>query len=185
MPILAGSKCVLRPLKREDLATSLPWRRDVALRNAIFGYRFPVTEENEAAWYERLLTDSTHERVVFAISPKEGMALLGMVRLAEIDWVARVAEFGIFLGDAANRGQGIGRQAAALILRYAFDDLNLERVHLRVAAGNASAIASYRKLGFKEEGVLRQHAYFDGAYHDVVLMGLLRGERAAADALLV
>lgn len=184
MPVLRGSKCLLRPLCREDLATTLPWRHDVALRNAIFGHRFPVTKENESAWYDRVLGESGKERAIFAICRPDADTALGTVRLYDIDWISRLAEFGIFLADAAARGKGMGKQAAALILNYAFDDLNLNRVHLRVAADNQAAIRLYQSLGFTQEGVLRAHIYVENAYHDVVVMGLLRTERAACDAAL-
>ena len=52
--------------------------------------------------------------------------------------------------------------------------LNLNKLHLRVAAFNARALRLYRDFGFVEEGRQRQQAFIRGRYHDVVLMGLIR-----------
>ena len=54
--------------------------------------------------------------------------------------------------------------------------MNLHRVDLQVFEFNERAIASYRKVGFREEGRLRQHMYRDGRYWDIIHMGILRHE---------
>ncbi len=66
-------------------------------------------------------------------------------------------------------------------MRYAFRDHNMNRVWLEVLADNARAIRAYRTCGFVEEGRLRQHAWHDGAYKDVVVMGVLRAEWPPGD----
>jgi RimJ/RimL family protein N-acetyltransferase len=63
-----------------------------------------------------------------------------------------------------------------LLLRHGFETLNLNRVHLRVYEDNARALAVYRRLGFQEEGRLRQDRFLEGRYWDTLLMGLLRQE---------
>jgi len=89
-----------------------------------------------------------------------------------------MAELQIRIGDAADRGRGVGSEAVGLLLRFAFDDLNLQRVQLHVFADNAAAIRVYEKAGFVREGVLRQAAHIGGKYVDVVLMGILREDYA-------
>jgi RimJ/RimL family protein N-acetyltransferase len=91
------------------------------------------------------------------------------------DGLARHASVGISLGlDAA--GKGYGTDALRVLVDYAFTRRNLRRVHLIVVASNERAIASYRKVGFVEEGRRREHCWVRGAYVDEVLMGLLRSE---------
>ena len=98
----------------------------------------------------------------------------GFVYLNGIDWFARNAEFGILIADRGRQGKGLAKEALALVAGYAFDTLNLNKLHLRVAAFNAAALRLYRDFGFVEEGVQRQQAFIRGRYHDVVLMGLFR-----------
>ncbi|MBW3671884.1 MAG: GNAT family N-acetyltransferase, partial [Acidobacteria bacterium] len=95
----------------------------------------------------------------------------------------RSAELQIRIGPPERRRQGLGTEALELLLGHAFDDLNLHRVQLHALATNTSAIAAYEKLGFVVEGSLRRAAYVDGAYVDIVVMGLLADERTAATHL--
>ncbi|MCJ7512430.1 MAG: GNAT family N-acetyltransferase [Anaerolineales bacterium] len=70
----------------------------------------------------------------------------------------------------------MGSQATQLILRQAFETLNLNRVTLRVYKDNARSLAVYRRPGFQEEGRLRQDRFLDGQYWDTLWMGILRSE---------
>ena len=76
-----------------------------------------------------------------------------------------------------DHGHGLGTDAVTLLLRHAFDDLDLRRVQLQVFAHNERAIRCYENAGFQREGTLRAYAYVDGSPRDVVLMGALRHER--------
>lgn len=102
-------------------------------------------------------------------------AAVGSVSLFEFDDLARHAEIGIALAPEA-RGKGIGTEAMAQIVEFAFVRCNLRRVHLQVIASNLGAIRAYEKAGFVLEGRLRQHAWVRGGYEDIVTMGILRGE---------
>ena len=63
-----------------------------------------------------------------------------------------------------------------LALRYAFDQLKLHRISVRVLAYNHRAIRSYQKCGFVIEGHEREAAWVNGQWHDDVLLGLLDRE---------
>jgi RimJ/RimL family protein N-acetyltransferase len=102
-------------------------------------------------------------------------AAVGRCTLFHQDALARHAEVGIALLPEA-RGQGYGTAALRLIVEFGFTRLNLRRLYLAVIASNTGAIASYRKVGFVEEGRHREHAWVRGHYEDEVTMGLLRSE---------
>lgn len=155
---------------------SIGWKNDPAIRNAVMGYRFPVTETMEDRWYDQILADQNGRRATFAIEEKVDGVFVGFVHLTEIDWPSRTAQFGIVIGDGSHQSRGIGSEATRLALAYAFDILNLGRVELRVSEPNMRARHVYRKLGFCEEGRLRKAAFIDGAAIDVVIMGILREE---------
>ena len=57
----------------------------------------------------------------------------------------------------------------------AFDEMNVQRVELTVYAFNERGQAAYRKAGFVEEGRRRDAIYTEGAYHDLVVMSVLKG----------
>ncbi len=158
------------------MARSIEWRNDAAVRNAVLGYRFPITEKMEEGWYDRILGEQGQRRASFAIEDLADAALVGFVHLSDIDWPCRSAKFGIVIGEVERQDRGIGSEATELAVAYGFDTLNLERIELQVVATNARASHIYRQMGFVEEGRRRRAAFFDGAPADVLVMGLLRHE---------
>jgi RimJ/RimL family protein N-acetyltransferase len=176
MTIIVGRACRLRPLGRSDLIHSVKWRNDPAVRDAVIGYRFPVTEKMEEGWYDQVLADQGGRRASFAIEDRTDGALVGFVHLTDIDWPCRLAHFGIVIGETDRQGRGIGGEATELAVTYGFETLNLDRIELRVLDGNERAHHIYKKLGFVEEGRLRRAGFVAGAPADVIVMGLLRGE---------
>ncbi len=73
--------------------------------------------------------------------------------------------------------QGLGTDALRTLARYLFDEVGHHRLEIDPRATNARAIASYRKVGFRDVGILRQYERgTDGEWHDGLLMDLLRDE---------
>jgi UDP-4-amino-4,6-dideoxy-N-acetyl-beta-L-altrosamine N-acetyltransferase len=105
-----------------------------------------------------------------------GIEPVGFAQLSRIDRKNRNAEWGVYIGDNKMRGKGIGSLAVIGLMRYAFEELMLQRIHTKVLGNNLSAIKLYEKLGFKEEGRLRKDLLREGEYIDVVIMGLLKEE---------
>ncbi|HLY28941.1 MAG TPA: GNAT family protein, partial [Aggregatilineales bacterium] len=104
--------------------------------------------------------------------------LIGQCVLYRPDVRNRFGRIGIVVGAPRNRGRGYGTDALRILANYAFNELNLHRMEIEVFSFNAAAIRSYEKVGFKCEVTKRQAVYRDGAYHDVLMMGLLRQEWA-------
>jgi [ribosomal protein S5]-alanine N-acetyltransferase len=102
-------------------------------------------------------------------------SLLSLVE-NDIDDKNRHAMFGIFVGAAEARGKGYGTAATAMVVRYAFNTLNLNRVWLHVYEDNKPGIRVYEKVGFRKEGVLRQDNFRRGRYRDTIVMGILRAD---------
>ena len=90
-------------------------------------------------------------------------------------WELRIL---VFTPDAI--GHGIGTEATELTVNYAFERLNAHRVWLGVNAENIGAIKCYSKVGFKEEGRLREELYCFGHYVDAIRMGVLESEWTSA-----
>jgi len=128
----------------------------------------------EEDWINAVLKDQSRSRIILAIEDRKDHAFVGLVYLNNIDWFARNAEFGILIGERSRQGRGLAKDALALIAAYAFQTLNLHRLYLRVVASNKRARRLYHDFGFATEGLLRQHAFMNGRYQDVVLMGLLQ-----------
>lgn len=112
----------------------------------------------------------------FRLRRLEDDALVGFVALFGLEWGNRMAKMAIGIGDARFRGQGYGSEGMRLILNYAFWELNLHRVGLDVITYNHRAIALYEKMGFQEEGRIREAVSRQGQHFDLLLMGILDRE---------
>jgi RimJ/RimL family protein N-acetyltransferase len=75
------------------------------------------------------------------------------------------------------RGCGVGTRAQDLLCRYLFAHTAVHRIEARTQPENAAEQRALQKVGFRQEGVLRGAEFRDGAWHDIVVFGLLRGER--------
>lgn len=71
-------------------------------------------------------------------------------------------------------GQGIMAEALEAVLEFGFDELALSRIEAFTMVENAASAALLRKLGFREEGILRDYDHFKGAFHDMRLCAMLR-----------
>lgn len=167
---------LLRELRRSDLPTINAWRADRELISRLGApYRF-INEEVDERWFNAYM-DRRGSAVRCAIVDAEKPSdILGLVSLCDIDNLNRSCEFHIMIGDKNQRGKGMGYFAITEILRHAFDDLNLNRVELKVLPDNEPALALYRKAGFTQEGILRRYAFKNGEYRDTVIMSILREE---------
>jgi RimJ/RimL family protein N-acetyltransferase len=90
--------------------------------------------------------------------------------------VHRSAELQIRIGDASARGRGLGSEAVRLLVEFGFRDLNLHRIWLRVFRSNTRALRTYAAAGFVKEGIMRDAAFIDGRFVDVVVMRKLDRE---------
>lgn len=175
MSLLVGDLVRLSELRATDIDVVMPWFRDYAFLRLLDDDAVrPLPREAQQKWYEEAAkaTDAYH----FAIRTLDGDRLIGNCSLFDNDRRSRTAMYGIGIGDKAYWGRGYGTDATRLALRAAFDELNYHRVELESFAFNARAIRAYEKAGFVREALLRQAIFRDGAYCDVVIMGVLKEE---------
>lgn len=178
---IIGERIALREYRSEDLSAIRAWVNDTETTKFLSGaYRRPQSWEQTEEWLQRRLNGDAGGEA-FVIADKSTLNYMGQCDLFMIDNVARKAELAIILVKDA-RGKGYAREAIRLICDYAFNQLNLNRVWLRVAEQNQSAMRAYARAGFTREGVLRQDMFIDGRYEDVLIMGLLAREYNAARA---
>jgi aminoglycoside 6'-N-acetyltransferase len=94
----------------------------------------------------------------------------------EGDPMYRHAGIDIFL-TASRHGQGLGTEAIRLLARHLFEERGHHRLTIDPAADNAAAIRAYEKVGFRRVGIMRNYERCpDGAWHDGLLMDMLREE---------
>ncbi len=180
--MLEGKLVRLRAHAATDIDASLRWINDPEVTRTLAA-RYPMSRQSETAWLESVSTGGAVHRdhVAFAIDTREGRHI-GNCGIESVSWENRSATAGILIGEKDCWDNGYGTDAMRTMLRFGFHEMNLHRIQLEVLAFNERGQAAYRKCGFAEEGRRRDAWYGDGAYHDVVIMGVLRSEFDALDA---
>jgi len=173
--VIRGERLYLRSIERDDLERCHDWMNDEELRSTL-AQRYPMSLAQEGDWIERTTRGQDPCRLIFAICLFEGDRHIGNCGLEGVDRDNAVATFGILIGERDCRGKGLGEEATRVLCRFGFDEVNLHKIRLDVHAGNAGAVRTYERVGFRKEGVLREEAFRRGGYIDVIRMGLLRGE---------
>ena len=80
----------------------------------------------------------------------------------------------IKIGKKQQLSKGYGSEALKLLLKYAWDDLKLHRVFCYVFGDNSRAIKCYKKQGFSIEGAMKEAAFINGRYKDIIIMAILK-----------
>lgn len=179
---MEGKLVRLRAYDKSDLDALMKWVNDEEVTRFL-GHllTYPASRQQEEKFLESAAGGSPDHRT-FAIETLAG-EYLGGISLHNINWIDRQAQIGIVIGDKSCWARGYGTDAMQVLLRLAFDKMNLHRVWLRVFTFNQRAIACYLKCGFKQEGLLRVDRFSGGRYHDTIVMAMLRSEYVAgADA---
>jgi len=102
--------------------------------------------------------------------------LIGTAGLINIDTVHRRAELAIIIGEEAYWSRGYGTETIKALLNYGFNRLNLNMVYLGVIDINERAIKAYKKVGFVQDGVIREKYLIDGKYCNCIMMSILERE---------
>lgn len=174
--MILGEKIRLRAPERSDLPNFVAWLNDPEVTRGLLIY-LPLSMADEENWFTNMTNAPAAEHpMVMEVLDGDVWVPIGNIGFHAIDWRCRSAEVGIFIGEKSCWNRGYGTEAMQMMLRHAFNTLNLNRVHLQVHADNPRAIRSYEKVGFVSEGRKRQGMYKDGEYVDIVLMSILRSE---------
>ncbi|MBX3036107.1 MAG: GNAT family N-acetyltransferase [Anaerolineales bacterium] len=122
----------------------------------------------------------------FTIQTKQDNQFIGKAVIEWIDWTNSNGFLRLGIGASEHRRKGLGSQALSMLLRFAFDELNLYRVTAVVPAYNEGAIKLFQKFGFMEEVRRRKAIHRDNEFWDLVSFGLLNAEwrdQVTGDAL--
>jgi len=172
-PAIAGRNVVLRTATSDDIEARLALGNHPEIIQ-MFGVSRsdvkPMTREKAAGWVQGIIGNP----YAWVIEVNDKFA--GEIRLDKVDRTDRRASMAIGLYDADILGKGYGSEAIRLLLQYAFDELSLHRIGVRVLAYNQRAIRAYEKCGFIVEGREREAAFVDGLWHDDVMMGIINRE---------
>ena len=142
------------------------------------GIELPTNLDRQTAWLEKYggcVEDKG--RVAFAIETL-AQEYVGFATIHSMD--ERHGKFGFsMIVDRPYRKRGYAEDTVRLILKYGFMERRFRKCCSACAGYNTASAELHRKLGFVEEGRLRKESFYNGAYHDELLFGLLLDEYLA------
>lgn len=174
---------VLRSFEREDLKLLHEWQNDEEVMR--LARSFPdhtISMVALEAKYDRVWKGEDFAERGYIIEEKTSKRALGWASITIHQWTKRAtsADVGLAIGEKDFWQKGYGTEVVELLLKEAFEQLNLHRVgwwtFAENTASNTASIVLARKMGFKEEGRVRDSVFFDNKYHDSVVLGLLKDE---------
>lgn len=101
--------------------------------------------------------------------------MAGQIEYNYLDWKNRKTEIGFWLGESF-QGKGLVTKSCRVLIDYAFNELKLNRIEMRCGFENKKSRKIAGKLGFTEEGIVRQVEWLQGRFVDFVIYGMLASE---------
>lgn len=171
---LYGKKVVLRAVEEEDIEMLRKLTNSPDFEKMIVGWSFPVSKKDQLCWFTNIKNDLS--RIRYTIETKDDGAV-GMIGLRDIDWKNGTAYgLGMRIAKTEIRTRGLATDAWMTLMRYAFDELRLNRINGSALAYNYASLRVCEKVGFKREGIRRQAVYKNGEYIDEIMMGCLKSD---------
>ena len=181
--MIEGKRVALRSLEREDIDTVHRWFNDSEfMRLDRFAPEHMVSKEELERKYEKYLRGEEKNWKMYMIVEKSSGDILGAASFRYWGEKPVTASIGIGIPKKGKRGKGYGEEAMRMLLDIIFKHRGFHRAELMTLATNDQAIKCFKKCGFREEGISREAVYFDGKYHDLILMGLLKEEYMSRSA---
>lgn len=170
---IKGKRVTLRAMEKSDCEMIREMFNDPEIEDLVVGWAFPVSSYAQEKWFESHYNDNTNFRFVIE-TPEDGA--VGIATLTGIDWKNRRATHGIKLANKERRSKGIGTDTVMAIMRYAFDELQLNRLDGSWFPENTASKNMYKYCGWVEEGVRRNYIFKNGEYRDLAIVGILADE---------
>lgn len=174
--VLVTERVRLRPLEIIDAEALFAIKSDPSVTKC-YGLEPHRCLERTREWVGGIIEDQRRGGVQFwALELRESKGVIGACCLWNFNDSRTCAEIGYELRPEFWR-KGLMTEALSAILDHAFDDLRLHRVEANPLASNAASITLLLKLGFRQEGVLRQRQVVGGRFIDQWYLGLLKDDR--------
>lgn len=179
MPYLYGHNLRLRSAERTDIPQFLRWINDPEVVENLEVYA-PMGTVEEEVWFDAMKARPIDEHaLVIEVHPEgsdDRWVVIGNTSFFPINQKARSVEIGIMIGEKDYWNKGYGTEVMRTMCHYGFEELNLNRIWLRVYDTNPRARKAYENAGFVYEGTLRQAEYKHGRYIDVHVMSILKSD---------
>jgi len=160
----------LRRLIEADLDIVLTWRNADPIRSVMYNDHI-ITPSEHKQWFARLEESSSSVHLIFELKGRP----VGTVYYSDIDRMNRKCFWGFYLGEEG-LPSATGLLMGILGMGYAFGTLQMHKLCGETFSFNRRGNAFFKKLGFRQEGLFREHILKNGVYEDVILYALLEDE---------
>lgn len=161
---------IFRCVQESDLETLREWRMSPEISKFLLT-DCDITPEDQINWYNNKVKNS--QSLLIWIVQFQGVDI-GYVNLSNIDKTNKTADPGTYICNDKFRGIGLGKSILINMEKYAFEVLKFNKLYGPVFAENFPPWISYMKGGWTIEGVLRQHVFKHGEYHDLIMIAMLK-----------
>lgn len=174
---LEGERIYLREVRPSDVNENYyRWMNDPEITQYLESRFYPNALESIQDFVKGKLGD--RESAFFAIVLKDSDRHIGNIKIGPVNWIHRIADIGLMIGDKASWGKGYATEAIRLVTEYGFKTLNLHKITASCYASNQGSAKAFVKVGFFEEGVRKSHSFSYGKYEDVILLGIINPAHA-------
>jgi ribosomal-protein-alanine N-acetyltransferase len=171
MRVLETKRLIIKPVEESDLPAllELQWDKEI-MKYMKFS---PISTEDQKAWFASLGKGCKAFTILQKTKGKH--QLIGLTSLNNIDYVNQRASWGMKLKTNL-QSKGIGYEASLIIIHYGFHYLNLRKIHADFLEENKNSKGLTDKIGLRQEGILIDHVYQNGAFKNLTLVGMLKSE---------
>lgn len=166
---LTGDRVCLRPVERGDYALFHAWRSDLEHLHLWSAQRRIATFEELTQELEGVIRTMN----TLSVAELETNAAVGFVQAFGMDIVDRYAHLRMYI-EPSRQHLGYGLEAGLLFTRHMFYNYGLRKLYAEVFEHNSTTLKWLERIGFVEEGRLRQHTWYRDRYWDMVVLALYR-----------
>ena len=174
---LRGKNIILREQRAEDAAFYAHW---FSQPRVMFQCGFTELTDEETERNRIEVDHRSEDSVWFTITDLDGN-ILGETGLLRMFPAWHQTDLTIIIPDPKMQHRGYGTEAISMMLDLAFDRYQMHRVSIGVVGLNTEALKFYKRVGFKQEGILEEGYYYNGEYSDFIMMRILRREWRGTD----
>lgn len=167
---IEGNRIYMREVRDSDVnETYYRWMNDPEIIHYLES-RFAPNSRSSLLEYVKSF-QGNKDSIFLAIVLKENDTHIGNIKIGPINWIHRLADIGIIIGEKDCWGKGYASEAISLLTDFAFNTLNLHKVTAACYEQNVGSLEAFQKAGFEIEGVRKQHCFSDGNYVGTILLG--------------
>ena len=173
MQVLQTDRIYLKLIEEKDLEYLLNLRCDLNICSGIVFTQLNI--EKQKKWYKNL-----GEKESFIIVESNSNKYIGTIGFNQLNRLHQKATWYIRL-DSEFQGKGYGNEASRIFVKYAFHHMNINRLECDCFEENPAAAANIKKLGFKQEGILKEYYFHEGKFKNIILFSMLKNDFLQVD----